>query len=89
MIDDGEDVPVPPADPTAMRLSLLTTLTVQLCWALRATGNTRAELARRLGWKRESVDRLVQPDHRSRPEQLEAAFHALGCAIDVQVREAA
>jgi len=30
-----------------------------------------------------------QAGHRSWPEPLEAAFHALGCAINVQVREAA
>jgi antitoxin HicB len=91
MIDDSEDIPRPSRSATGIpvRLPLLTTLKLQLYWALRATGITRAELARRLGWKRESVDRLFRIDHRSRLEQLEAAFGVLGCSVDVNVKEAA
>jgi len=91
MIDDGEDVPRPArsAPGIPLRLPLLTTLKLQLYWALRAAGITRAELARRLGWKRESVDRLFRLDHRSRLEQIEAAFAALGRTVDVKVHEAA
>jgi len=72
-----------------VRLPALTALKVQLVWALEAAGITRAELARRLKWNRESVDRLFRLDHRSRLEQLEAAFRALGRRVDVVVREAA
>lgn len=89
MMADGDDVPVPPEDAAAVRLPLLTSLKVQLYWALRAAGITRAELGRRLGWKRESVDRLFRLDHASRSEQIEAAFRALGREIDVVVRQAA
>ena len=91
MIDDSEDIPRPSRSATCIpvRLPLLTTLKLQLYWALRAAGITRAELARRLGWKRESVDRLFRIDHRSRLEQLEAAFAVLGCSVDVNVKEAA
>ena len=75
MIEDGDDIPVPPSDdPQAVRLPVLTSLKVQLYMALRSTGITRAELSRRLGWNRESVDRLFRLDHRSRMEQVEAAF---------------
>jgi antitoxin HicB len=62
---------------------------LQLYWALREEGITRAELARKLHWNRESVDRLFRLDHRSRLEQLEAAFTALGRTVDMKVREAA
>ncbi|MEG6509469.1 type II toxin-antitoxin system HicB family antitoxin [Methyloligella sp. 2.7D] len=90
LIDDGEEIPVPDGSAgPAVRLPLLTTLKVQLYWALRSAGITRAELARRLGWNRESVDRLFRLDHRSRLEQLEAAFGALGRIVDLQVRDAA
>lgn len=90
MIDDGEDIPVPDLAPgTAVRLPLLTALKVNLYWALQAAGITRAELARTLGWNRESVDRLFRLDHRSRLEQIEAAFQALGRTIDIEVKEAA
>jgi len=90
MIDDGEDIPVSDRKTgETVRLSLLTTLKVHLYWALREAGITRAELARRLGWNRESVDRLFRLDHRSRLEQLERAFEALGREVDVDVHEAA
>lgn len=90
MIEDGEDIPVPDgSDGEAVRLPLLTTLKVHLYWALRASGITRAELARRLDWNRESVDRLFRLDHRSRLEQIEAAFEALGREVDIEVRRAA
>ncbi|HEX5865323.1 MAG TPA: hypothetical protein VF014_13885 [Casimicrobiaceae bacterium] len=46
--------------------------------ALRSAGLTRADLQRRLGWNRESVDRLFRLDHNSRLQQIEAAFRALG-----------
>lgn len=90
MIDDGEDIPVPDgAEGETITLPLLTGLKLNLYWALRDGGITRAELARRLGWNRESVDRLFRLDHRSRLEQIEAAFSALGRVVDLQVREAA
>lgn len=89
MIADGDEIPVAPEDPASVRLPLLTSLKVQLYCALRSSGMTRADLARRLGWNRESVDRLFRLDHASRSEQIEAAFLALGREIDVIVRKAA
>jgi antitoxin HicB len=47
----------------------------------RAQNVNRAELARRLGWHREQVDRLFRLDHNSRLDQLEAAFKALGAPL--------
>jgi antitoxin HicB len=87
MIDDGEDIP--PSDKDGVSMPLLTTLKVHLYWALREAGITRAELARRLHWNRESVDRLFRLDHRSRLEQIEAAFEALGRNVEVEIHEAA
>jgi len=75
--------------PRLVRLPLLTVLKVALYRHLQEAGITRAELARRLGWKRESVDRLFRLDHASRLEQLEAAFGALGQAVSVSVHTAA
>lgn len=90
MIDDGEDIPAPDGSTgEIVALPLLTALKVNLYWALRQSGITRAELARRLEWNRESVDRLFRLDHKSRLEQIEAAFSALGRIVDVEVREAA
>lgn len=59
-------------------LSSQTLLKLGLYNSLRLQGLTRAELARRLGWHREQVDRLFRLDHASKLDQLDAAFHALG-----------
>lgn len=75
--------------PNLVRLPVLSVLKVTLYRQLRASGVTRAELSRRLGWKRESVDRLFRLDHASRLEQLEAAFAALGQAVTVSIHAAA
>ena len=56
----------------------MTSLKASLYRALRESGITRAELMRRLGWNRESVDRLFRLDHASRLDQIEAALKALG-----------
>jgi antitoxin HicB len=91
MIEDGDEIPRPARRKNGrrVRLPLMTSLKLQLYWALAEAGITRAELARRLRWNRESVDRLFRLDHRSRLEQLEAAFAALGKApkVDIVDRE--
>jgi antitoxin HicB len=91
MIDDGEDIPPPSGEqgPFLVRLPLLTILKVELYRRLRAAGITRAELARRLGWHREQVDRLFRLDHQSRLDQIEAAFEALGRKVSVAISDAA
>jgi antitoxin HicB len=86
----SEDVPEGhQRGPRLVRLPALTVLKVELYRQLREAGMTRAELTRRLGWKRESVDRLFRLDHASRLEQIEAAFAALGQAVSVSVHAAA
>jgi antitoxin HicB len=97
-ISDGLDIPLPPARSVRSRggrhrrivaLPLMTALKVALYHALREARVTRAELARRLRWNRESVDRLFRLDHASRLDQIEAAFAALGRRIDVSIEQAA
>lgn len=90
-IADGADVPAPSARPRSVTvaLPLMTTLKVSLYRALSESGITRAELMRRLGWNRESVDRLFRLDHASRLDQIEAAFRALGRSVSVSVEKAA
>jgi antitoxin HicB len=72
-----------------VKLAPLTSLKALLYLRMRNADITRAELARRLGWNRESVDRLFRLDHRSRLEQLDAAFHVLGAEMVVDVHDAA
>jgi antitoxin HicB len=90
-IDDGVDIPAPPARPRGRTVSLplMSALKVALYCTLREAGITRAELMRRLGWNRESVDRLFRLDHASRLDQIEAAFKALGRRVDLSIERAA
>jgi len=91
MIDDGEDIPAAPARAKSkwhVDLPVLTSMKLALYLALRNENLTRAELARRLNWKRESVDRLFRLDHHSRPEQLEAAMSVLGKRFEIGIKEA-
>lgn len=85
-ISRWEEVPVPDAKALApayrrnsvARISLVADMKLTLYLACREAKVTRAELARRLGWHREQVDRLFRFDHNSRPDQIEAAVRALG-----------
>jgi antitoxin HicB len=84
-MSESEDIPAPRATCAAgarcVELSALTLLKIALHAVLREKAVTRAELARRRGWHRERVDRLFGLDHKSRLEQLEAAFKAVGETI--------
>ncbi len=53
--------------------------------AMREARIGRAELARRLGWHRPQVDRLLNLRHGSKLDQLEAALVALGRRLIVTV----
>jgi antitoxin HicB len=85
----GEDIPLGQQRGPLARLPALTALKVELYRQLRASGINRAELARRLGWKRESVDRLFRLDHASKLDQMEAAFRAFGRSVEVSIGKAA
>lgn len=93
-INYGEDIPPPATEAQArrhrgpwVRLPLLTALKVELYNALRDSDvKTRAELARRLNWHREQVDRLFRLDHKSQIGQIEEAFKALHRDIEIDIR---
>lgn len=53
------------------------------------SGIRRAELARRLGVPKNTIDRLFDLDRHTRIDQIEAAFAALGKQLSVEIREAA
>jgi len=57
--------------------------------AWRASGLRKADLARRLGIPKSNIDRLFDLDHRSRLDQLEAAFAALDRKVVVEIQAAA
>lgn len=57
--------------------------------AMREAGLTQAALAERLNCDPRHVRRLLDLDHRSRLDQLEAALSALGKRLALEVRDAA
>lgn len=57
--------------------------------ALRAAGIKKIELARRLDCSPSQVDPLLDIQHNSRLDQIEAAFAALGKRLEIEVVEAA
>jgi antitoxin HicB len=93
-IADNASVPKPQRrslrrkqDQSWVTLPALALLKTQLYIALRESDTSRAELARRLGWGREQVDRLFRLDHQSRIDQIEQALHALHRRVDVEVKK--
>lgn len=83
----GRELPEPSAPgPHSAAIGTRVELKLLLHRRLRAAGLSRAELQRRLGWQRESVDRLFRFDHASRLEQVDAALRAMGEEIRVEVR---
>jgi antitoxin HicB len=70
-------------------LPALQSAKVELYRAFRTSGMRKAELARRIGTQKSNLDRLFDLSHRSRFDQLEAAFAALNKHIWVEIRDAA
>jgi antitoxin HicB len=90
-IDDREEIPLP--SPAAGRpcvaLPALTAAKVLLYQAMAEAGVRKADLARRLGWHGPQVDRLLDLDHASRLDQIEAALAALGKRLTIDLSDAA
>ncbi|EAR21587.1 type II toxin-antitoxin system HicB family antitoxin [Nitrococcus mobilis] len=87
-IADREEVPQPSAvgqGQYGVRLPALTEAKVLLYQEMRAQGVRKADLARRLHWHMPQVDRLLDLNHASRLDQIEAALAALGKRLDVTV----
>lgn len=88
----GDRKPIPRASPARGRptvsLPPLSAAKVGLYLAMRKTGVTKAELARRLGWHAPQVDRLLDLRHASRLDQLDRALRAVGKRLVVDVRAA-
>ncbi len=77
-IHDGRDIPAPSQGPEIAVLPTLTAIKVMLYQGMREQGIGKAELARRLGWHRPQVDRVLDVQHNSRMDQLDAALGAIG-----------
>jgi antitoxin HicB len=91
LMEQGLDIPAPGRprgrNPILVGLpSVIATAKVELYTALRVRGVKKAELARRMGIHKQQIERLMDIDHASRIEQLEAAFAALGMKLTVQAQ---
>ncbi len=72
-----------------IRLPALSAMKVALYEAFCDSGIRKSELARRLGIALPNLDRLFDLKHRSRLDQIEAAFNALGKDLSFEIRDAA
>ena len=54
---------------------------------MREQGIGKAELARRLGWHLPQIDRVLDVNHNSRLDQMEAALGAIGRQLEVTVSD--
>lgn len=91
-IGDGRPEPLPGgrfAGARPVTLDALTTAKLGLRRAMHEAGISGRELARRLGVAETAMRRLLDLDHRSRIDQVEAALSALGKRLDAVVRDAA
>jgi antitoxin HicB len=70
-------------------LSALQSAKVELYTTFLNSGLQKAEFARRIGIPKTHIERLLSLRHRSRLDQIEAAFVALGKRLEIEVRDAA
>lgn len=70
-------------------LPALTAAKLSLYWAMREERVGKAALARRLGWHMPQVDRILDLNHASKLDAIEAALAALGRTLEIKVQKAA
>jgi antitoxin HicB len=80
---------MPESDELMVPLSALGMAKTALYDAMCEQNVGRAELARRLRWHLPQVNRVLDPRHASKMEQVEAALAALGLRLIVDVARAA
>jgi antitoxin HicB len=91
-ISDKESIPAPSPQKRGQRLvpvPLWIAGKLALYLALREEGMSNSELARRLGVRETVVRRMLDPNHETRSEKLQAALAVLGKRIVVAVENAA
>ena len=69
-------------------LPALQSAKAELYMAFLASGIRKAELARRLGIPKTTVDRLFNFENHTRLDQIEAAFAALGKRLSIEISDA-
>ena len=80
---DGKDIPVPSQGEDYAVLPTLIEAKAMLYRRMREQGIGKLKLARSLGWLLTQVDRVVDINHRSRLDDIDAALRAVGCHLYV------
>lgn len=91
-VDGDRDLPRPSRPrrgQPVVALPLLAATKLAIYQAMRDQGVTTAELARRMDIDHKSARRILDLDHQSKVEQLEAAAAVLGKELVIEVRDAA
>ena len=87
-----EEIPAPSSAKRGQRLvpvPLWLAPKLALYLAMRDQRVNNSELARRLGVDERVIRRLLNPEHVSKPDRIQAALTALGKQLTVEVRDAA
>ena len=83
-IHNRRDIPSPsPGGDARITLPTLTAVKVILYQGMRDQDISKTDLARRLGWHLPQVDRVLDVNHHSRLDQMDAALQAIGCRLSV------
>ena len=82
-IHAGQNIPPPSKGEVRVGMPTLTAVKVILYQGMRDDGVGKAELARRLGWHLPQVDRVLDIQHRSRMDQMDAALGVIGRELHV------
>ena len=82
-IHAAQNVPSPSNGQNRVGLPTLTAVKVILYQGMRDEGVGKAELARRLGWHLPQVDRVLDIQHHSRMDQMDAALGVIGRELHV------
>ena len=80
----GHKIPSPSPGNNQVALPSLTAVKVILYQGMKEQGIGKAELARRLGWHLPQVDRVLDVNHRSRLDRMDAALGAIGQRLEVR-----
>ena len=78
-----EDIPRPSNGKVCVTLRSLTAVKTILYQGMRDQGIGKADLARRLNWHLPQVDRVLDIQHNSRLDQMDAALGAIGLRLHV------
>ena len=77
-IHDHKDIPNPSRGDTYAILPTLASVKVLLYQEMREQGISKTELCRRLGWHLQQMDRVLDVQHGSHMDKMDAALGAVG-----------